>query len=71
MRKYATPDYTAIANKRIGLGEAIPAIHRARFVVDILMLKNIVPLMAYVLYVHNTLWVEERWKIPQKSLVPE
>jgi transposase len=34
-RKFKTPDYTATANAPISLGEAIPANHLARFVVDI------------------------------------
>jgi transposase len=34
-RKFKTPDYTATANTPISLGEAIPANHLARFVVDL------------------------------------
>jgi hypothetical protein len=34
-RKFKKPDYTAKANAQISLGEAIPANHLARFVVDI------------------------------------
>lgn len=34
-RKFKTPDYTATANAPISLGEAIPANHLARFVVDV------------------------------------
>jgi len=33
-RKFTKPDYTATANVQISLGEAIPANHLARFVVD-------------------------------------
>lgn len=36
MRKFTKPDYTATANTPIRLGEAIPANHLARFVVDII-----------------------------------
>jgi transposase len=34
-KKFKRPDYTATANTQISLGEAIPANHLARFVVDI------------------------------------
>src|SRR3989304_10501356 len=34
-RKFKKPDYTATTNAPISLGEAIPANHLARFVVDI------------------------------------
>jgi transposase len=34
-KKFKRPDYTATANAQISLGEAIPANHLARFVVDI------------------------------------
>src|ERR1700690_1844582 len=39
-RKFTQPDYTATANAPISLGEAIPANHLARFVVDIVAQLN-------------------------------
>jgi transposase len=39
-RKFTQPDYTATSNAPISLGEAIPANHLARFVVDIVAQLN-------------------------------
>jgi len=47
-RKFKRPDYTATANAPISLGEAIPANHLARFVVDIVAHLDLSPI--YVRY---------------------
>lgn len=43
-RKFVKPDYVSTANVSISLGEAIPANHLARFVVDIVGELDISPI---------------------------
>ena len=43
-RKFKKPDYTAISKAPISLGEAIPANHLARFVVDIVAHLDMSPI---------------------------
>ena len=43
-RKFTKPDYTATPNVQISLGEAIPANHLARFVVDMVAQLDLSPI---------------------------
>ena len=46
-RKFKKPDYVATPNTPISLGEAIPANHLARFVVDIVAQLDLSPIYAH------------------------